>query len=159
MKRWLLRILVGFALISVGWHVFEFAWDRTLFSSGEEIMEIVNVSAKEAAQLIEDRDDLQVVDVRPEASFFSGHLPGAVRVSYGGGELDRESAARLDRDRPLLVYCDGGFRSRLSLSSFEAEGFKTIYHLHRGILSWKMHRFPCDSGVEEAGEDGNQTQL
>ncbi len=152
MIRWLLRLLIGSLLIVVGWHIFEFVWDRTLFSSTEEVVEVVNVSAKEAAQLIEDRDDLQVVDVRPEASFVSRHLPGAVNVKYGSGKLDKDATVKLDRTRPLLVYCDGGFRSRLSLSDFETSGFETIYHLHRGILSWRLRGLSYETGSESSSE-------
>lgn len=158
MKRWLLRFLIGFGLFAVGWHVFEFLWDQTLFSK-EESVEIVNVSAKEAAALLEGDEPVQVVDVRPERSFVSGHLPGAVRVQYGKGELDHEAAGSLDRNRALLVYCDGGFRSRLSLSAFEAEGFEKIYHLHRGILSWRLQGMPCESSIKEVDAKSNRTEL
>lgn len=158
MKRWLLRFLVGFGLFAIGWHVFEFLWDRTLFSSGSAV-EIVNVSAKEAAALLESGEAVQAVDVRPEKNFVSGHLPGAVRVKFGRGELDREAAASLDRSQPLLVYCDGGFRSRLSLSAFEAEGFEKIYHLHRGMLSWRLQGMPCESSLSDGDSKSNRTEL
>ncbi|MDF1852344.1 MAG: rhodanese-like domain-containing protein [Verrucomicrobiales bacterium] len=158
MKKWLLRFLAGFGLFAIGWHVFEYAWDQNLFSQSET-MEVVNVSAKEAAALLEGEEGVQPIDVRPEKSFVSGHLPGAIRVKYGRGELDHEAAKPLDRSRPLLVYCDGGFRSRLSLGAFEAEGFEKIYHLHRGMLSWRLQGMPCENSVEDLESKNNRTDL
>ena len=152
MKRWLLRLAIAFAFVAVGWHVFEFFWDRRLFTHEEEAMKserVVNVGVREAERLIEENQDLQVVDVRPRSSYRSGHLPGATRVSCRGGSVDEEAAAGLDRGKPILVYCDGGFRSRLSLSAFEKAGFEQIYHLHRGILSWKLRGRPSEKGEDE----------
>lgn len=45
----------------------------------------------------------QLVEVLPAAEYEEEHLPGAVSIPLK--ELDRESAARLDRDRPVIVYC------------------------------------------------------
>ena len=44
----------------------------------------------------------------------------------------------MDRNAPLLIYCDGGYRSRKALPQIKALGFQSIYHLHRGILSWNL---------------------
>ena len=163
MKRILLRIGIGFGLFAVGWHVFEFFWDRQLFPASESVR-VVNLSVAEAAELLEGGRGIQAVDVRPEKVFVSGHLPGAVRIEYGKGELDSVAAEELDRETPLLVYCDGGFRSRLALKAFEEEGFREIYHLHRGMLSWRLQGRPCEDEIakpdsEEAESNSNRTDL
>jgi rhodanese-related sulfurtransferase len=46
----------------------------------------------------------QVVDVLPRAEYEEFHLPGAIHLWIK--ELNRETARRLDRDRPVVVYCD-----------------------------------------------------
>jgi rhodanese-related sulfurtransferase len=45
----------------------------------------------------------QLLDVLARAQYEESHLPGAIHVSLA--ELDEASTARLDRDRPLVVYC------------------------------------------------------
>jgi rhodanese-related sulfurtransferase len=59
-----------------------------------------------------DRDELQrllagpraqLVEVLPVAEFADEHLPGAINIPLDA--LDRETASRLDRDLPVVVYC------------------------------------------------------
>ena len=46
----------------------------------------------------------QLVDVLGEDEFEHDHLPGAINIPLK--RLDATTAARLDRDRPVLVYCN-----------------------------------------------------
>lgn len=48
-------------------------------------------------------DGAQLVEVLPVEEYEDEHLPGATHLSLK--ELDRESAARLDRSRAIVVYC------------------------------------------------------
>jgi rhodanese-related sulfurtransferase len=58
-----------------------------------------------------DRDDVrrllaeqgQLVEVLPSAEYEDEHLPGAINIPLK--ELDRETTQRLDRGRPVIVYC------------------------------------------------------
>jgi rhodanese-related sulfurtransferase len=45
----------------------------------------------------------QIVEVLPETEYKKLHLPGAICIPLT--KLDRESAAHLDRDRSIVVYC------------------------------------------------------
>ncbi|MEX2557931.1 MAG: rhodanese-like domain-containing protein [Actinomycetota bacterium] len=45
----------------------------------------------------------QLVEVLPQAEYEDEHLPGAMNIPLK--ELDRERAERLDRGRPVIVYC------------------------------------------------------
>ena len=59
-----------------------------------------------------DRDDVrrllsegaQLVDVLPADEFAEEHLPGAISLPLK--ELDAQTAIRLDRERPVVVYCN-----------------------------------------------------
>ena len=44
-----------------------------------------------------------LVEVLPEAEYREQHLPGAINVPLK--RLDAESVSRLDRGRPVVVYC------------------------------------------------------
>jgi rhodanese-related sulfurtransferase len=50
-----------------------------------------------------DRDRAQLVEVLPEEEYREAHLPAAVNVPLK--RLDAESAAVLDKARPVVVYC------------------------------------------------------
>jgi rhodanese-related sulfurtransferase len=49
------------------------------------------------------RAGAQLVEVLPNEEYEDEHLPGAVNLPLK--ELNRETAARLDPSRPVIVYC------------------------------------------------------
>lgn len=146
MKKTLFALLAVVFLAVAGWQTYEYFWDKELFAKSGSVMEIANVDKEAATILMEDEPKLQIVDVRPARSYRSAHLPGARNVTYKGGHLDPDAVKQLSKTDPVLVYCDGGFRSRLSLQAFRDAGFERIFNLHRGILWWRMSGGPTESG-------------
>lgn len=49
-------------------------------------------------------EDAQLVEVLPADEFEDEHLPGAINVPLK--TLDAQSTASLDRQRPVIVYCN-----------------------------------------------------
>jgi len=45
----------------------------------------------------------QLVEVLPAREYVEDHLPGAINLPLG--DINRQSAASLDPNRPLIVYC------------------------------------------------------
>ena len=48
-------------------------------------------------------DGAALVEVLPEAEYREEHLPGAINLPLK--RLDASAVARLDRGRPVVVYC------------------------------------------------------
>lgn len=48
----------------------------------------------------------QLVEVLPEAEFDEEHLPGATNINLK--RLDADAVSKLDRQRPVVVYCWDG---------------------------------------------------
>jgi rhodanese-related sulfurtransferase len=48
-------------------------------------------------------DDAQLVEVLPEGEYEDEHLPGAINVPLK--TLGATGMQRLERDRPVIVYC------------------------------------------------------
>jgi rhodanese-related sulfurtransferase len=59
-------------------------------------------SVAEVKRLLE--QGAQLVDVLGADEFEHDHLPGAINIPLK--QLDATTAARLDRERPVLVYCN-----------------------------------------------------
>ena len=133
--------LVIVTLIVLGWYWYEGRWDRQLFKT-EPGRVCVNVHPREAKAFLETNPETQVLDVRSEAEFSGGALPGAIQISLGDVDFEQK-VGRLDKDKPVLVYCAGGFRSRKAAAALKALGFMNIQHLHRGYHSW---RWRADDG-------------
>jgi rhodanese-related sulfurtransferase len=49
-------------------------------------------------------DGAQLVEVLPRPEYEEEHIAGAINLPLK--ELNRETARRLDRDRPVIVYCN-----------------------------------------------------
>lgn len=138
-ERVSMSLVIGTAvfliIVCVLWNWYEGRWDRQLFSSSPgRICENLRPSA--AANLLRARPETQVLDVRSAAEFALGALPGAINISSGSPSFHRE-VAKLDRTKPVLVYCAGGFRSRKAVKELRDLGFESIHHLHRGYMSWR----------------------
>ncbi len=85
-----------------------------------------------AAWLAED-PDLQVVDVRNPVETAEGTIPGSQNLPLPSllDHLDE-----LDRTRPTVVYCAGGYRSSVAASTLRAHGFRTVADLIGGYGAW-----------------------
>jgi rhodanese-related sulfurtransferase len=59
------------------------------------------IELEEVRRLIAER--AHVLDVMSREAYEDSHLPGAIHISLK--ELDEQSTARLDRDRPVITYC------------------------------------------------------
>lgn len=98
----------------------------------------------EAADLMK-RPDVVVVDVRTEAEWNRGHLPGATRI--GMDRLSDVVAAGefpAARDQPIVVYCTVGSRSARAARFLASRGFTVVHDLHGGIRAWSMSGLPVE---------------
>ncbi len=88
-----------------------------------------------------------LLDVRQPWEYEEDHLPGAKLVPLG--EL-KEGTSGLDPDKPTLVYCAIGGRSRVAAQLLSGRGFKEVYNLSGGI---KAYRGAKATGPEELNLD------
>jgi rhodanese-related sulfurtransferase len=139
---------IVFIAIVISWFWFEGRWDRRLFAvTPGKVCE--NLRPRAAMELLRSRDDVQVLDVRSSGEFASGALPGALNISTGHPDF-RQRVANLDKSKPVLVYCAGGFRSRRAVEALRELGFGSIDHLHRGCHSWHFAGLPISSPAKSA---------
>jgi rhodanese-related sulfurtransferase len=134
---WTIVILV---LIVGGWYLYERGWDRSLFTAAPGRV-CANLNADQAKAWLREHPETQVLDVRSKGDFKSGALPKAVNISIGDDAFETKVAA-LDKTKPVLVYCAGGFRSRKAVAKLKELGFANIRLIHRGDMSWKPDTQP-----------------
>jgi len=97
-----------------------------------------------------ERDEVVVVDVRPEEEFRAGHIPGAISVPVS--ELEAR-VIDLPRDREIVAYCRGPFcvLAPKAVAILRAHGFKAR-RLEEGLPEWRLSGLPTESA--EASEAG-----
>ena len=55
-----------------------------------------------------------------------------------------ERLSELPTDRPLLVYCAGGYRSSIAASLLQRHGFTQVSEIAGGIAAWDAARLPLE---------------
>lgn len=79
---------------------------------------------------------VQIIDVRTDGEVAQGMIPNAVQMNLMDREKFMESVKSLDREKPVLVYCQSGARSAKAASYLVEQGFKQIYDLQGGFSNW-----------------------
>ncbi len=95
--------------------------------------EIVEISAQELKQQVENGKQLTVVDVREREEWVQGHIPNSVFIPRGYLELQIEQN-QPDRDAPVVVYCAGGVRSALAARNLKEMGYTNVISLIGGLV-------------------------
>jgi rhodanese-related sulfurtransferase len=58
-----------------------------------------------------------------------------------------ERLSELPTDRPILVYCAGGYRSAIAASLLERHGFRQVSEIAGGIAAWEAAKLPMETGA------------
>ncbi|WP_040211447.1 rhodanese-like domain-containing protein [Clostridium polynesiense] len=99
---------------------------------------VKNITAEEGKELIENNKNVLVLDVRTKDEFARGHIKNAKLIPVS--ELDqRLSSIKSYKDKPVLVHCASGGRSPRAVKLLLKNEFTQIYHLYRGLNSWKYN--------------------
>lgn len=83
-----------------------------------------------------------LVDVRTTGEFAGGHLPGAVNIPLD--QIARRHS-EIASDKPVVVVCASGNRSRTASKKLAEAGFEKVYNLNGGTMRWMMAGLPLES--------------
>ncbi len=97
--------------------------------------EIKVVSPEEMKSLIE-MDDVQLVDVRTAEEHESGYIGKSQNIDFRSPDFENQ-ISKLDKKKPVLVYCQAGGRSAKCAQKLKDAGFEKVYDLSGGITKWK----------------------
>src|SRR5262245_57604882 len=88
------------------------------------------------------RNGGEIIDVRRESEFRSGHIEGAINIPLG--EL-RSSISRFvpDKTTPLLLHCLSGGRSGIARRLLLSQGYREVHNLGSYRRAAKLHCKPA----------------
>ena len=111
-------------------------------SADLEVARVPQISVDDLNDLVGKQTDLQVLDVRREAEFKSGHVPPAVPAELSKLE---HTKLTLDPAKPTAVICAGGYRSSAATSILEQRGFTNLLNVTGGTGAWIKAGYPVET--------------
>ena len=94
----------------------------------------VNITAEEAKQIMDTGEGYLILDVRTQAEYDAGHIPGAVLIP--NTEIETRAEEELpDKEQLILVYCRSGNRSKKAAEILVQLGYTNIKEFG-GIIDW-----------------------
>ena len=139
---------VQWQLLRVGYSEFEGyllggmeQWDNNALP----IIKLDQMSVQEL-NTVDPQTDLQIVDVRSPDEWQAGHVPGATYIFLP--ELE-EKANRLDKKKPVAVYCDSGYRASLASSILKRAGFSEVHNIPGSWKAWESAEYDVEEPTEK----------
>ncbi len=104
--------------------------------NNEKIGGIKNLSANEFAQILASEPTALLLDVRTPKEYAQGHIKNALLMNIYDAQFE-ENISKLDKTKPVLVYCAAGGRSADAAQQLQQKGFARIYNLEQGFSDWE----------------------
>ena len=116
--------------------VFTMAGQRVKSSAYDMLLQgLLSHTVKEVS--VEDLKKMpgaQLLDSREAEEYKVSRISGATHVGYD--DFDKTALKKLDKSKPVVVYCSVGYRSEKIAEKLEKEGFTKVYNLYGGIFEW-----------------------
>jgi rhodanese-related sulfurtransferase len=111
--------------------------NETTTSTAETEVKLVPV---EDVLNIVQMEDAQLIDVRTPEEFEEGHIANALNIDFFSDNF-LQNMEKLDKEKPVVLYCKSGNRSNKSVQKLKDSGFSKIYDVDGGITEWKSKGF------------------
>ena len=94
-----------------------------------------------------DQRDVQILDVREQAEWDAGHIPGSTHEPYHDIS---EVPEGIDPDRPVAVICGSGQRAAVGASLLQRYGARDVIHVvEGGVPLWQRRGWPIDTPARQ----------
>ena len=97
----------------------------------------------EVKAMLDAKEDFSLIDVREDREWIQGHIAGAEHLGKGIIERDIENIV-INKDKLIVLYCQGGFRSALAGESIKKMGYERVLSMSGGFGEWINNNFPID---------------
>ncbi|WP_149277134.1 rhodanese-like domain-containing protein [Pareuzebyella sediminis] len=107
----------------------------TIFGVKNKSSEKITILDKsDYAKAIENK--VQLVDVRTPSEYNNGHIKKAINIDYYDPIGFQKAFEKLDKTKPLYIYCRSGARSQKAAHKLVGLGFIHVYDLKGGYMQW-----------------------
>ena len=95
-------------------------------------------------QTLLELEDVQLIDVRSPEEHREENIPESQNIDYNSPTFE-EDISKLDKDKPVILYCRTGNRSAKCSKKLKEAGFVKIYDLEGGFSKWKHDGLDIDT--------------
>jgi len=96
---------------------------------------------KELLDQMERGNSPLVLDVRQNAEWRAGHIPGARNVEAGALPVVHPD---VPKDQPIVVHCGHADRSTVAISLLARQGYRSLALLEGGFSGWQKAGYPVE---------------
>lgn len=98
-----------------------------LFAQTNPIIQNTNETAAQIVKKVE-KGDAYLIDVRTPEEYQAGHLNNSKNINIKSGDF-KQQISKLDKNKPVYLYCRSGNRSGQAVDTLSTLGFKTYYNI------------------------------
>lgn len=124
--------------------IFLFVFILSFISCNETLKSQSKVVSPEEMQALLQLDNVQLVDVRTPEEYKSGHILNAQNIDFLSPTFN-EDIKKLDKEKPVVLYCRSGGRSAKCSKKLIEAGFVKVYDLDGGISRWKHEGYEIEN--------------
>ena len=107
----------------------------------DALTRVREVGVVEVKNKIDKKENFLLIDVREESEWLEGKIPEA--IYFGKGIIERDiEANEPDKEKEMILYCQGGFRSALAADSLQKMGYRNVFSMSGGFGEWNKNNFP-----------------
>ena len=110
----------------------------------------IDVSALDSLMERRTSETVYLVDVRTDAEYAAGHIPG-FRWFPGGQAVQRADEVAVVHNAPIVFCCDGRARAAFTASWYRQMGFEHVYALRGGTAAWAESGRVLETGAPDTG--------
>ncbi len=80
--------------------------------------------------------DVQLIDIRTPKEYLAGYIDDAVNINSADQNVFIAGFQKLDKTKPVYIYCYSGVRSHRVGKKLKELGFEKIYDFKEGYKAW-----------------------
>ncbi|KYC44512.1 MAG: molybdopterin biosynthesis protein MoeB [Candidatus Methanofastidiosum methylothiophilum] len=89
----------------------------------------ISISASQVKQIIESKEDIYLIDVRTEALYAQGHIPGAVNMPL---EKISFMTSQIPKNKKIVLYCGNGIKAAEGAQFLADLNYKNVHAMSEG---------------------------
>jgi rhodanese-related sulfurtransferase len=95
-----------------------------------------DISIDQVTATLKSHPNALVLDVRTEGEWNGGHMAGAAWMDFLEDDFESQFS-KIEKDRPVLIYCAAGGRSASAMKAMARAGFTTLFNVKGGFNAWE----------------------